>query len=131
MTKAQIARRRCARVERELKALGVHKPYMTLGDWVYRDTVALGQNFEVESYPLTARAKAEYSAEVGACYRITVSDCSLPRIGQDAKVAERVLDACSNLVRPIAEILTHLHAEAYTRAKAQEAAAMSRCMVAR
>jgi len=124
-------RKQASRIEKELRARGVHKPYVSpVIERTGLDSFAQGKGWEIDSYPLSARIVPGFDKELGPTWQVTVNDCSLPRIGQDARVAERVLTMGQPITQHVADILLHLHREAYERAKGQEQAAMARSRAA-
>jgi hypothetical protein len=99
--------------ERELKARGVYKPYVSEDN---------GFTY-IESYPLQASIFQCFSTEEGLHSSITIYDYSLPRIGQDAKVDHTFTKCGQDVLQRVAELLKEWHPAAYARAKAQDVAA--------
>lgn len=106
-----MTRKNAIKTEKELKARGVYKPYVTQD----------GDTFLFESYPLTARIKGVFDTERGPVMNVTITDCSL----NYAKVASVNLHFGQDTISNVAPLLISLHPEAYARAKEQERAAMN------
>ena len=129
-----MTRKDAVRIERTLKELGVYKPYVSdEPEMVYHfrcfrklmgDAIPLGKVRTFDSYPLSARIVPAFNPQHGIVYQVTVTDCTLPRIGQDPVVACATL-LTSSLERPIADILTRLHPIAHERARRQEGAILA------
>jgi hypothetical protein len=114
-----MTRKQAVRIEKELRARGIHKPYVSPAiERTGVDSFEQGKAWEIESYPLGARIVPGFDKELGPTWKVTVNACSLPRIGQDARIAELTLG--QDTTQHVAAILLHLHPEAYERAKRQE-----------
>jgi hypothetical protein len=108
-----MTRKQAIRIERDLKARGVYKPFVsTDGDLMY-----------VESYPLTAIIRdGGCDPEMGPAQNIKITDCSLARTGQDSTITTARAFMCSgpNVIRLVAELLVSFHGPAHERAVQQD-----------
>ena len=113
-----MTRKDATRLERELRAREVYKPY------VGADT----ENIYVESYPLTAiiRKAIEVDPQLGPYQHVKLTDCTLPRLGLDSTVRFERLYVGQVLQQHVAAWLLSLHAEAHARSIEQDYQAMCR-----
>jgi len=108
-----MKRKDAARFERELKARGVYKPFVS------KD----GDILAVESYPLTVYVGAEtVDPEQGPFQPLKLSDCSLPREGREPVVREGRLYLGQSAAQIIAAMLLAEFPTAHARALAQDSA---------
>jgi hypothetical protein len=103
------------RIERDLKARGVYKPYVTEDNG----------HLYVESYPLHARIFAVFSTEEGPHHSITIYDDSLARLGENTKIDHTFTRFGVAPIQAAAELLKAHHPEAYARAKRQDSEALA------
>lgn len=107
-----MTRKTAIAIERRLKADGVYKPYVSADN---------GHTY-IESYPLNASMFEVFSTEEGPHWSITIYDASLGRLGRDQKIDHEFTRFGQDpLARAAVLLMTH-HAEAYARAKSQDAA---------
>ena len=110
-----MTRKAASILERQLKAYGVYKPYVSQD----------GGFTSIESYPLSASMFEVFSAEEGPHWSITVYDCSLARIGMDSKIDHTFTRFGQDVIAQAAKLLKAHHTEAYARAKQQDTAALA------
>ena len=111
-----MTRKTAVRIERDLRARGVYKPYVSA------DTE--GRVF-VESYPLTATVThaATVDPEMGPFDNIKVTDCSLARIGLDNVLTVARVFLGQPVFQRVGELLLAFHEHSFARALEQDTAA--------
>lgn len=81
----------------------------------------------IESYPLTVYVgTGALDPEMGPTQTYKVTDCSLPRIGQDSTITTGRIFFGQDVIARVACLLLDYHGPAYERAHAQDAAALAR-----
>jgi hypothetical protein len=106
-----MTRKEAIRHERSLRARGVYKPYVSMD----------GARLLIESYPLTAAVSpGPCDPELGPIQCVKVTDCTLPRIGEDSTVTTFRVFLGQDLLARVAESLLSFHGPAHARAIAQE-----------
>lgn len=111
MEKKHMTRKAAAQIERQLKARGVYKPFVS------EDS---GFTY-VESYPLTAMIMPVFSTEEGPHASIRITDHSLIRLGEDGRIDHTFTKFGQDVLGITANLLALHHASSYARAKAQDA----------
>jgi hypothetical protein len=114
-----MTRKQASRIERNLKACGVYRPYVE-GD---------KEAMYIESYPLNVIIRDGQDGLRGPFQSVRVNDSTLPRLGQDATVAEWRVYFGQDLCSHVSALLASLHPVAYARAKEQDSAALERAGV--
>jgi hypothetical protein len=114
---SKLTRKQAVRIERNLKDRGAYKPYVTMSDGV----------LSIESYPLTAYIRDGFDRELGPTQNVRLSDCTLPRLGQESLIATLTLQFGQCIEQHVSALILQHHQEAYARAKDQESAAVARC----
>ena len=107
-----MTRKTALTIERRLKAHGVYRPYVA--------SDSDGRLF-AESYPLTVMVvNSGCDPDAGPFHTLKLTDCSLPRIGQDPVITTRRVFFGQPMEQHIAQLLTDFHGPAYERASAQD-----------
>lgn len=107
-----MTRKTASRIEGDLKAQGVYKPYVSQDE---------DKSLVIESYPLTARCNPGWvSYDHGPYTLVKITDYSLQREGKPSTVILLSVLLGSPLDSAVASIFRALHGAAYQRAKAQE-----------
>lgn len=105
-----MTRKQAVVIERQLRAVGVYKPYVSTTDDV----------LYFESYPLTAVIKNGFDTEMGPLHTVKITDCSLSRIGADPVLTTCRVFLGQDLVGVVGHLLMDFHEKAYARASAQD-----------
>ena len=95
-------------MERALRARGVYKPYVSMDM----------ERLYIESYPLTATITSGFDPQ-----NVKITDCTLPRIGQDATITTLRLFIGQDVCQHVGQALMDFHGPAHTRAVEQDRAA--------
>ena len=99
---------------RNMRGRGVYRPYVT---------VEFDGAITVESYPLAVRvANGGMDAEMGPFHSLKLTDCTLPRIGQDSTITTHCVYMGTPMDQMVAQLLLDYHGPAYERAQEQERA---------
>jgi len=106
-----MTQKQARKTEQILKSRGVYKPYVSMD----------GAVLFVESYPLTAVVTSgAVDPEMGPFQCVKITDCSLPRIGQDAVVSTDRVFLGQDLLGRVAALLASFHTAAHSRAEQQD-----------
>lgn len=104
-------------MEKELRAQGVHKPFVSVD----------GDVMHIESYPLNAIVKdGGCDPEQGPFQTVKLTDYSLTRptsdspLTTDSTITSVRVYLGSPLLRVVARLMVQYHADAHARSKAQE-----------
>jgi len=100
-------------MERALRARGVYKPYVSMDM----------ERLYIESYPLTAIITSGFDPEQGPTQNVKITDCTLPRIGQDATITTLRLFIGQDVCQHVGQALMDFHGPAHARATEQDRAA--------
>jgi len=113
-----MTRKAAVAVEQRLRALGVYRPYVSAD--------SEGRVF-VESYPLTAViTHGACDPEMGPTECVKVTDCTLPRLGQDSTVTTSRVFIGQAVIGRVAEHFLAFWDVAHARSVEQDYDALKR-----